>query len=116
MLAADTSELYFLVDSKGALIAYQQNETSWAGILGFSSEERAREFVKTSGVATRDIASISALDEASIAALIDSVKKRAIRNLILDLDYRTGSCKMIEFEGARLGAARDYQFEPKTVR
>jgi len=116
VLDADISELYFLVDSKGALIAFQRNETSWAGILGFSSEERARDFVKSSGVATRDIVAVSIRDESSIAALIDSVKKRAIRNLILDLDYRTGSCRMIEFEGLRLGAARDYQFEPKTAR
>jgi hypothetical protein len=43
--ALAAKELHLLVDSSGALIVYQEEGTHWAGVLGFSSKARAREFV-----------------------------------------------------------------------
>jgi hypothetical protein len=107
------AELHFLLDASGALIVFQQRDASWAGVLAFSSEERAREFLERSRLDARDIAAIATGDRAGIAQLIAMVKRRAVRNLLLDLDYATGKCMRVEFEGDGLGAAVAHQFSPQ---
>lgn len=112
-LPREVSELYFLLDGRGALVVYQENETSWVGVLAFSSEARAREFADASKLEVSEIAAISAADRESLGGLVSQVKKRAVRNLLLDLDYQTGNCTMVEFEGDGLGPSRPWQFTPK---
>ena len=109
----EVSELYFLLDGRGALVVYQENETSWVGVLAFSSEARAREFAEASKLEVSEIAAVSATDRESLAGLVRQVKKRAVRNLLLDLDYATGECTMVEFEGDELGPSRQWQFTPR---
>ncbi|MHB8382166.1 MAG: hypothetical protein ACYDC3_07475 [Candidatus Binataceae bacterium] len=102
-------ELHFLLDSNGALIAFQTTGESWAAVLAFTTEPLAREFVRQSNLDAAEIAAIDCSDEAAVAGLVRNVKRRAIRNLLLDLDYASGKCRAIEFEGDALGPARDYQ-------
>ncbi len=102
-------ELHFLLDSHGALIAFQNTGASWAAVLAFTSEPRAREFVRLSNLDAAEIAAIDSADAAAVAELVRNVKRRAIRNLLLDLDYASGKCLAIEFEGDALGIAHDYQ-------
>jgi hypothetical protein len=104
------TELHFLLDSGGALIVFQEKEASWAGVLAFSSEARAREFLRQSNLEAAEIAAIASGDRAGIAQLIMLVKPRAVRNLLLDLDYATGKCIRVEFQGDALGAAVEHQF------
>lgn len=106
----EASELFFLLDGRGSLVVFQENDTSWVGVLAFSSEEKAREFADASRLEVSDVVSISAADHESLAGLINQVKKRAVRNLLLDLGYRTGKCMMVEFEGDRLGPSQQWQF------
>lgn len=106
----DFPELYFLLDASGALIAFQEKDQSWAGALAFSSEERARAFVAQSRLDAAEIASIATSDRDSVAALIASIKRRPIRYLLLDLDYRTGVCRQVDFAGDGFGAIRERQF------
>jgi hypothetical protein len=106
----DFPELYFLLDASGALIAFQEKDQSWAGALAFSSEERARTFVAQSRLDAAEIASIATSDRDSVAALIASIKRRPIRYLLLDLDYRTGACRQVDFAGDGFGAIRERQF------
>lgn len=106
----DFPELYFLLDASGALIAFQEKDQSWAGALAFSSEERARAFVAQSRLDAAEIASIATSDRESVAALIASIKRRPIRYLLLDLDYRTGTCRQVDFAGDGFGAIRERQF------
>lgn len=113
-LPSDCTELYFLLDAHGSLIVYQEKDTSWLGVLAFSSAAKAREFINASKLDVADLAAISARDRESIAGLITQVKRRAARNLLLDLDYQSGNCTMVEFEGDALGASRPWQFTPKT--
>ncbi len=108
---AELKELYFLLD-RGSLVVYRENETSWVGVLAFSSEEKAQAFLSASRLEASEIAAVSALDRESLAGLIAQVKKRAARNMLLDLDWATGKCTAIEFEGDRLGGARELQFTP----
>jgi hypothetical protein len=103
-------ELYFLLDSAGAIIAYQEKEQSWAGALAFSSEEGARKFVELSRLDAAEIAAVAADDQASIGALIVAMKRRPIRHVLLDLDYHTGKCQQVDFEGDCLGAVKERQF------
>jgi hypothetical protein len=110
--ATQCKELNFLLDDAGALIAYQEKGASWAGVLAFSTEERAREFCRQSHVDASEVAAIATDDREAVARLITDVKRRAIRNLLLDLDYRTGKCTRIEFDGDGLGAAAEHQFAP----
>ncbi len=105
-------ELNFLLGRDGSLVVYQEKDTSWVGLPAFSSEEKAREFIQASNLDVADIASIRSDDAGSIAELIRSVKKRAVRNLLLDLDYRSGKCVIIEFIGDGLGPRREWQFTP----
>ncbi len=112
-LPPDLKELHFLLDGRGSLVIYQENDASWAGALAFTSEAKAREFAETSRLEVSEVAAISTADRESVAGLINQVKRRAVRNLLLDLDYRTGECEMVEFQGESLGTARPWRFTPK---
>jgi len=103
-------ELHFLLDAGGALIAFQEKDQSWAGALVFSSEELARKFVELSHLEVAEIAALATDDRESIAALIAAMKRRPIRYALLDLDYHSGHCTQIAFEGEGFGAATQRQF------
>ncbi len=107
------TEIHFLLDGGGSIVVYQEKDTSWLGVLAFSSEANARAFVEASKLQVSEIVAIAASDAASIAALIAQVKKRMVRNLLLDLDYASGECIVVEFEGDRLGPTRSWRFEPR---
>jgi hypothetical protein len=109
---ADPKEFHFLLDSTGALIVFQETGSSWANVLAFSTESRAREFIRQSKLEVAEIAAIAASNGAEMAKLIRSVKPRAVRNLLLDLDYASGACLAVEFEGDALGIARDFRLSP----
>jgi len=113
---ARLSEIYFLLDGGGSLVVYQEKDTSWLGVLAFSSEALAREFVEASKLQVSDIVAIAGSDAPSIAGLIAQVKKRLVRNLLLDLDYATGECTLVEFEGDHFGPTRSWRFEPRHKR
>jgi hypothetical protein len=115
-ISPNLTEIYFLLDGAGSLVVYQEKDTSWLGVLAFSSEVNARAFVDASKLEVSDVAAISASDAPSIAGLIAQVKKRLVRNLLLDLDYTSGECTIVEFEGDRLGPTRKWQFEPRPKR
>ena len=108
----DPKEFHFLLDSTGALILFQETGSPWANLLAFSTENRAREFIRQSRLEVAEIAAIAASDRGEMAKLIRSVKPRAVRNLLLDLDYASGDCRAVEFEGDALGIARDYRLNP----
>jgi hypothetical protein len=105
-------ELHLLLDSAGALIVFQEKGAPWAGALAFSSEDHAREFCRISNLDAAEVAAISTADSQAIAGLVASIKRRAIRNLLLDLDYKTGACTQIDFEGDSFGSATPRQFTP----
>jgi hypothetical protein len=106
------NEIHLLLDSAGALIVFQEKGASWAGVLAFSSEDKAREFCRVSNLDAAEVAAISTADPDAVATLIASIKRRAIRNLLLDLDYKTGACTQIDFDGDSFGAAVPRQFTP----
>lgn len=110
MSAIALKELHFLIDAEGALIAFQEKEQSWAGALVFSSEDRARRFIASSHLEVAEIASLATDDRESIAALIAAMKRRPIRYALLDLDYHSGRCTQLDFEGDGFGAATERQF------
>ncbi|HTT77077.1 MAG TPA: hypothetical protein VMF50_14000 [Candidatus Binataceae bacterium] len=105
-------ELHFLLDREGALIAFQEKDHSWAGALAFSSEDLARRLADQSRLEAAEIAVIDTGDHASVAALITTLKRRPIRYLLLDLDYQTGQCRQVDFEGDSFGAITSRQFTP----
>jgi hypothetical protein len=105
-------ELHLLLDSSGALIVFQEKGATWAGVLAFSSENKAREFCRVSNLDAAEVAAISTGDAEAVAGLIASIKRRAIRNLLLDLDYKTGACTQIEFVGDSFGETSPRQFTP----
>jgi len=109
---ADPIEFHFLLDSSGALIVFQETGASWASVLAFSNEDNAREFIGQSKLEVAEIAAIAAADRGEISRLIHTLKPRAVRNLLLDLDYTTGDCIAIEFEGDTLGIARQHHLTP----
>jgi hypothetical protein len=109
---ADPKEFHFLLDSTGALIVFQETGSTWANVLAFSTENRAREFIRQSKLEVAEIAAIAASNGEEMAKLIRSVKPRAVRNLLLDLDYASGDCLAVEFEGDALGIAHDYRLSP----
>jgi hypothetical protein len=109
-------ELHLLLDASGALIVYQEQGTHWAGVLGFSSEARAREFVAASHLDAAETAAIDPADQAQVASLIEAVKRRAVRHLLLDLDWRTGECVQVEFDGSSFGPSRERRFTPHQRR
>ena len=110
MNALDCNELNFLLDREGAIIAFQEKEQSWAGALVFSSEALARRFIAASRLEVAEVAAVASNDRESVAALIAAMKKRPIRYLLLDLDYHSGACRQVDFEGANLGAVTSRQF------
>jgi hypothetical protein len=110
---ADLKELYFILD-RGSFVVYQEKDASWVGVIAFSSEEKAREFAAASKLEASEIAAVSTADADSLGRLINQVKRRAAKNLLLDLDWSTGRCVAVEFEGDRLGAAREWQFKPRS--
>jgi hypothetical protein len=103
-------ELYFLLDADGAIVAYQEKEQSWAGALAFSSEQLARNFLHASHLEVTEIVAIDTEDRPNLGVLIAALKRRPIRYLLLDLDYQTGACRQVDFEGDGLGAMRERQF------
>ena len=105
-------EIHLLLDSAGALIVFQEKGAPWAGVLAFTSEDKAREFCARSHLDAAEIGAISTDDREAVAGLISSIKRRAIRNLLLDLDYQTGSCTQIDFDGDAFGPATARQFTP----
>ncbi|HUO04347.1 MAG TPA: hypothetical protein VMU16_04020 [Candidatus Binataceae bacterium] len=107
-----SKEFYFLLDSGGALIAFQETGAAWAGVLAFSAEAGAREFARRRKLDAAEVAAIDTGDTDAVAALVRSVKRRAIRSLLLDLDYATGRCIEIGFEGEALGKSAERQFKP----
>jgi hypothetical protein len=109
-------ELHLLLDSTGALIVYQEESTHWAGVLGFSSEARAREFVAQSHLEVAETGAIDPTDPAQVASLVNAVKPRAVRYLLLDLDWRSGECVQVEFEGSSFGGSRAHRFTPHQHR
>jgi hypothetical protein len=114
--APDANEFHFLLDRGGAVIVFEEKDTAWAGVLAFSTEDAAREFCRVSQLEVAEVASLAADDRDSIAALVREVKRRAVRYLLLDLDYRTGRCVQIDFDGDALGARRERQFTPREHR
>jgi hypothetical protein len=112
-LPSQLAEIHFLLDGGGSLVVYQEKDTSWLGVLAFSSEVKARSFADASKLEVSDIVAIRSSDSESIAGLIAQVKKRMVRNLLLDLDYASGDCTIVEFEGDRLGPTRSWRFEPR---
>ena len=106
------NEIHLLLDSAGALIVFQEKGATWAGVLAFSSEDKAREFCRVSNLDAAEVAAISTHDLQAVAELIASIKRRAIRNLLLDLDYKTGACTQIDFDGDSFGDATAHQFTP----
>ena len=110
MKQLDCAELNFLLDAAGAVIAFQEKNQSWAGALAFSSEAAARRFIAASHLEVAELVTIAVEDQASVAALIAAMKKRPIRYLLLDLDYQSGGCRQVDFDGARLGAVTPRQF------
>jgi len=103
-------ELYLLLDSDGAIVAYQEKEQSWAGALAFSSEELATNFLQASRLEAAEIVAIDTEDGSNLRALITALKRRPIRYLLLDLDYHSGACRQVDFEGDAVGAVRERQF------
>jgi hypothetical protein len=110
--ASIPKELHLLLDSAGALIVFQEKGATWAGVLAFSNENNAREFCRTSNLDAAEVAALSTDDQQAVAGLIASIKRRAIRNLLLDLDYKTGVCTQIDFDGDSFGEAAPRQFTP----
>jgi hypothetical protein len=112
MSAIAAKQLHLLLDRAGALIVYQEEGTHWAGVLGFSSEERARKFVATSHLEAAETGAIDPAEPAQVASLINAVKQRAVRYLLLDLDWQSGECIQVEFEGNSFGASTERRFTP----
>lgn len=111
MSAPTFSELHFLLDAAGALIAFQEKDQSWAGVLAFSSDAGAHRFVGQSRLEVAEIVTMAGDDRAGIAALIAALKRRPIRFLLLDLEYSSGHCRQVDFEGDGFGAIKERQFD-----
>lgn len=113
MNAAGSRELHLLLDRDGSLIVFQETGNAWAGVLAFTSEDKARDFIAASHLEVSEIATIDSADADSVAALVANVKRRAVRYLLLDLDYRSGHCIQVEFEGDKFGLERERQLSPR---
>jgi hypothetical protein len=110
--ALPATELHLLLDAAGALIVYQEEGTSWAGVLGFSSEARARQLVEASRLEVAEIATIDPADPEQVASLVNAAKRRALRYLLLDLNWKSGECRQVEFESNAFGAVSERRFTP----
>ena len=113
MSAFAASELHLLLDAAGALVAYQEEGSSWAGVLGFSSEACARQFVAASQLDAAEIATIDPADPEQVASLVNAAKRRAMRYLLLDLDWQSGECRQVEFDGVAFGEVSERRFSPR---
>jgi|GEM_PF-2592256 hypothetical protein len=109
--APASPELYFLLDRNGGLVAFRENLAPWAGLLAFSSDERARQFCRASGAQEAEIVAVATSDEASLSAIINQVKPKGIRYLLLDLNYADGSCVRYEFEHDGFGPCAPFRFQ-----
>jgi hypothetical protein len=107
-----SKEIHLLLDAAGALIVFQEKGAPWAGVLAFTSEDKARDFCRQSNLDAAEIGAISTDDREAVSALVNSIKRRAVRNLLLDLDYKTGTCTQIDFDGDSFGAETARQFTP----
>lgn len=107
-----SKEIHLLLDASGALIVFQEKGAPWAGVLAFTGEDKARDFCRQSNLDAAEIGAISTDDREAVAALVNSIKRRAVRNLLLDLDYKTGTCTQIDFDGDAFGAETARQFTP----
>jgi len=114
--ASLTKEIHLLLDAAGALIVFQEKGAPWAGVLAFTSEDKARDFCRQSHLDAAEIGAISTDDREAVAALVIAIKRRAIRNLLLDLDYKTGTCTQIDFDGDSFGNQVARQFTPPGQR
>jgi hypothetical protein len=85
--APGSGELHFLLDRGGSLIVFQETESAWAGVLAFTSEQKARDFIATSHLDVAEIAAIDRGDAEAVVALVTNVKRRAVRYVLLDLEY-----------------------------
>lgn len=112
MSAIPASELHLVLDAAGSLVAYQEEGTSWAAVLGFSSETRARRFVAASGLDASEIATIDPADPEQVASLVNAAKRRAMRYLLLDLDWKSGECRQVEFDADGFGEVSERRFAP----
>ena len=110
------AEIHFLLDDAGALIVYEEADTYWTGLLAFSTEAKARAFTEASHLDATEVAALDTTDADQVAALIRIVKQRAVRHMLLDLDYRSGQCMQIEFEQERFGAAAERQLSPRRAK
>ncbi len=113
--AFDSGELCFLADGSGSLIGYQETSASWTNLLAFSSEQRALQFRRDSGLSKCAVVALDLADAASLGALIAQVKRRAVRSLLVDLDYHTGRCREVGFAGQSLAAPTERQLAPRTA-
>jgi hypothetical protein len=111
-----TKEIHLLLDADGALIVFQEKGAPWAGVLAFTSEDKARDFCRQSHLDAAETGAISTEDREAVAALINSIKRRAIRNLLLDLDYKTGTCTQIDFDGDTFGVETARQLTPPSSK
>jgi hypothetical protein len=111
-----TKEIHLLLDRAGALIVFQEKGAPWAGVLAFTSEDKARDFCRQSHLDAAEVGAISTDDREAVAALVTSIKRRSIRNLLLDLDYKTGTCTQIDFDGDAFGDEIARQLTPRSQR
>ncbi len=109
----DRGELCFLADEAGALIAYQETGASWTSLLAFSDEEKALEFRRRGGLVNCAVVAIDLADEASVRALITQVKRRAVRSLLLDLNFDSGHCQEVELIGQAFANPTERRLAPK---
>ncbi len=107
------AQLYFLLDRSGGLIVYQEKAGAWAGALGFSDEQSLEAFLRASALEAAEVVSLDLCAEDTRAALVRELKRRLVRNLLVDLDYATGRCLRVEFDGEELGPALAHQFVPR---
>src|SRR5579875_165322 len=110
--APPSPELYFLLDRHGGLIAFRENLAPWAGLLAFSSDEGAQQFCRASGAQEAEIVAVATSDEISLSAIINQVKPKGVRYLLLDLNYADGTCMRYEFERDGFGPCTPFRFQP----
>lgn len=111
MGAPECPQLHLVLDRDGAVMAFRESLMPWAGMVAFTSEAGALKFCRDSGIAGAQVAAVDMSDEASLRALIAQVKPKGIRHLLLDLDYKDGSCVQYEFEADWFGASRPHRFQ-----
>jgi hypothetical protein len=111
-----SKEIHLLLDASGALIVFQEKGAPWSGVLAFTSEDKARDFCRQSNLDAAEVGAIATDDREAVAALVNSIKRRAVRNLLLDLDYKTGTCTQIDFDGDAFGEETVRQLTPSGKR